>query len=68
MAVSNDCRACLRRESSSCVWRRKCSSSTMSSEARSMMSFSLFFVAMEMEDVPMSAVKFVGLMSDASIG
>ena len=40
----------------------------MSSEARSMMSFSLFFVAMEIEDVPMSAVKFVGLMSAASIG
>ena len=40
----------------------------MSSEARSMMSLSLFFVAMEIEDVPMSAVKFVGLMSAASIG
>ena len=68
MADSNDWRACASCMSSFCVWRLSCSSSTMRSVAREMMSFSLFFVAMDVEDVSMSAVKFVGVMSAASIG
>ena len=70
MADSNDWRACASCMSSFCVWRLSCSSSTMRSVAREMMSFSLFFVAMEMEEVPRSISFFCGFSdkSATSIG